>query len=292
MKLTWIHLEMDIFDNAKIKRIRRMPDGDKLFVLWVGLLTLGMKSKRYGILEIGDGIPYSAEDLSIEFGIPIDTVNMGVAAFEKLHMIRLVDGTTIEIINFRKYQNIDRIEHVSELNRIRQRKHREKQRLEIEDASKEKEAKAKEKDVTDDRRVSNALHNTIPLQNKEQELPDNKVIGNPCKKEIALFQRLAEVYQRRSGRMLGDKAYEALRVFCASDMAKDIDIDAEVMYNTAMATNDKKYGSVPSMVWYIETIRRAIAEKPEAPTPERPRVPVEMTDEERAELAKRIGVSI
>jgi len=63
-KLSFIKLDIEIMNDSKIKMIRKMPDGAKLFELWIGLLCLGMKSGRPGCVEIGDGIPFSARMLS------------------------------------------------------------------------------------------------------------------------------------------------------------------------------------------------------------------------------------
>jgi predicted phage replisome organizer len=126
MKIQWLKLEVDIFDNMKIKKIRRLSGGNEYFVLWIGLLTLGMKCKRYGILEISDGIPYTHDDLAQEFDMTPDTVGQALDVFEKFNMITRSDGDTIQIVNFTKKQNIERIEQVREFARIRQAKRRKK----------------------------------------------------------------------------------------------------------------------------------------------------------------------
>jgi predicted phage replisome organizer len=126
MNLTWIKLDINILDDAKIKIIRSHPDGNSIVVLWIGLLCLAMKSSRPGVIEISDGIPYTIDDLVSAFCIEKKTVELGLALFAKYKMIDLFDGNTIEVINFSKHQSLERIEEKRELNRVRVARFREK----------------------------------------------------------------------------------------------------------------------------------------------------------------------
>ena len=128
MIISWIKLDINILDDAKIKIIRSHPDGDKVVVLWIGLLCLAMKSSRPGIIEISDGLPYTVDDLSNLFAIEKKTVEMGLALFAKYRMIDIMDGTAIEIINFAKHQSLEQLEHKRELTRLRQIEFRKRNR--------------------------------------------------------------------------------------------------------------------------------------------------------------------
>lgn len=129
MKLSWLKLDIGILDDQKIKVIRKMPAGSDLFVVWIGLLCLGMRGKYPGIIELDDGIPYTIEDLSNHLDLHQKTVQMALSSFVRLKMIEVSTGGTIEIINFRKHQSLDRIEHQRERNRINVQRWREKQAL-------------------------------------------------------------------------------------------------------------------------------------------------------------------
>ena len=117
--ISWIKLDINILDDTKIKIIRSHPDGDKVVVLWIGLLCLAMKSSRPGTIEISDGLPYTIDDLSNLFNLEKKTVEMGIALFCKYRMIEIFDGGTIEVINFAKHQKLEEIEHKRELTRKR-----------------------------------------------------------------------------------------------------------------------------------------------------------------------------
>lgn len=105
--ISWLKLDVNILDDAKVKIIRSHPDGDKVFVLWVGLLCLAMKSPRPGIIEISDGLPYSPDDISHLFDIEIKTVEMGLSLFKKYKMID-IDNKSITIISIENWAKIDR----------------------------------------------------------------------------------------------------------------------------------------------------------------------------------------
>lgn len=126
--ISWIKLDINILDDAKIKIIRSHPNGDSVVLLWIGLLCLAMKSSRPGTIEISDGLPYTVDDLSNLFNIEKKTVEMGLALFVKYRMIETFDGGSIDVINFSKHQKIEEIERKRELTRIRVEKYRDKTR--------------------------------------------------------------------------------------------------------------------------------------------------------------------
>lgn len=126
MNLSFIKLDINIMNDSKIKMIRSMPDGDKILVLWVGILCLGMKSGRPGIVEIGDGIPFTAETLSVELNIPLTTVKLGLKTFEKFKMIEVWEDSELFIVNFEKHQNLEKIRTAAEISKKSSKKYREK----------------------------------------------------------------------------------------------------------------------------------------------------------------------
>ncbi len=126
MSLSFIKLDINIMNDSKIKLIGKMPDGAKLFKLWIGILCLGMKSGRPGVLEIGDGLPFNDETLSIELDIDLPVVRLGLDTFKKFKMIEMFDTGEIYLTNFEKHQQLGRIEHNNLMNRERVARHRQK----------------------------------------------------------------------------------------------------------------------------------------------------------------------
>lgn len=128
MIVSWLKLDVNILNDTKIKVIRKYPDGDALFVLWVGMLCLAMKSDNSGFIYITQGIPFTPQDLAAEFDIQEKTVLMGLEVFRKLNMIDFAEGGVIEIINFDKHQDTQKIETIREQTRIRQARFKENKR--------------------------------------------------------------------------------------------------------------------------------------------------------------------
>ena len=126
MSLTFIKLDINILNDTKIKLIRKMPDGDSLLVLWIGILCLAMKSGSPGILEIGRDIPFTDDALAVDLDIPINTVRLGLSIFERYRMIEIMEDGSIFIVNFDKHQEVSKIKENSEKSRIRSARYREK----------------------------------------------------------------------------------------------------------------------------------------------------------------------
>jgi predicted phage replisome organizer len=126
--ISWIKLDINILDDAKIKIIRSHPDGNAIVVLWIGLLCLAMKSQRPGLIEISNALPYTLDDLSHLFNIDKKTCELGLHLFKKYKMVDLLEDGAIEVINFSKHQRLEDIEHKRELTKLRVDKFRAKQR--------------------------------------------------------------------------------------------------------------------------------------------------------------------
>lgn len=124
--ISWIKLDINILDDAKIKIIRSHPDGNSIVVLWIGLLCLAMKSQQPGIIEISNALPYTVDDFSNLFNVEKKTVELGLALFRKYKMVDLLEDGAIEIINFTKHQSIEEIERRRELTRVRVANYRKK----------------------------------------------------------------------------------------------------------------------------------------------------------------------
>lgn len=124
--IKWVKLYTGFPDNKKIKRIRKLPDGDKVILFWVFLLARAGESNKKGGLFFTDTIPYNEEDFAVDFDFTPDVVRFSIITLEKYKMIEKYDDI-IFIKNWEKYQQKDRLEKIQEQNRIRQAKYREKQ---------------------------------------------------------------------------------------------------------------------------------------------------------------------
>ena len=126
-EVKWIKLSSELFDNRKIKQIRKMPDGDAIIVIWFQILCLAGNQGSKGLVFFSNDIPYTEEMLSVEFDRNINTVRLAIATFIKFEMIEIINDFIL-ISNWERYQSADKIESIREYNRDKKREQRIKQK--------------------------------------------------------------------------------------------------------------------------------------------------------------------
>lgn len=127
-EIKWIKLNVDMFDDEKIKIIQSMPEGDSLLVIWIKLITLAGKTNDNGYIYIADNIPYTEEMLSVIMNKPLNTIRLAIDTFTKLQMVE-ADTKGIYLVNFEKHQSLDKMAHIKEQNRLRKQRERERKKL-------------------------------------------------------------------------------------------------------------------------------------------------------------------
>lgn len=108
------------FDNEKIKIIQAMPKGDTLLIIWIRLVALAEKCSANGLVQLEDGIPYTAKMLAAVFGKSLRMIHLALTTFEELHMIK---NTTEGIYIISEIQD-SKEERIREQNRIRKQRER------------------------------------------------------------------------------------------------------------------------------------------------------------------------
>lgn len=126
----WIKINIDMFDDEKIKIIQAMPEGDSLLVVWIKLITLAGKTNDGGYIYIAENMPYTEEMLATIMNKPINTIRLALNTFLSLKMIE-EDTKGIYLVNFEKHQSLDKMEKIKEQNRIRVAKYRDKKKQEL-----------------------------------------------------------------------------------------------------------------------------------------------------------------
>lgn len=124
-EVKWIKINVDMFDNEKIKIIQSMPEGDALLVVWIKLITLAGKTNDGGYIYIAENMPYTDEMLSIIMNKPINTIRLAIETFRSLQMIEY-DTKGIFLLNFEKHQSLDKLAELREYNRLAKQKSRAK----------------------------------------------------------------------------------------------------------------------------------------------------------------------
>lgn len=126
--VSWIKITVDMFDNRKIKHLRRLPDGNNIVLIWVMLLTMAGRCNANGMLFLTENIPYTTKMLADELGFEENTVQLALKAMEQLDMV-ITDKGCFTIAGWEEYQNTDRMAEIREQNRKRVAKHRNNKRL-------------------------------------------------------------------------------------------------------------------------------------------------------------------
>ena len=119
-EVKWVKLTTDMFDNRKIKHLRKLPDGNNIVLIWVMLLTMAGRCNASGMIFLTENIPYTPKMLADELGFEENTVILALQALENLDMI-ITDNGFFAIAGWEEYQNTDRLAEIRAKDRERKR---------------------------------------------------------------------------------------------------------------------------------------------------------------------------
>ena len=176
-EVKWIKLTTDMFDNRKIKHLRRLPDGNNIVLIWVMLLSMAGRCNAGGMIFLTENIPYTPKMLADELDFEENTVRLALDALAQLNMI-VTDGSFFTIAGWEEYQNIEGMEKLREQTRKRVAKCREKKLL-------------SQCNVTGNVTVTQSNATDI---DKEKEIDIEKEDKSKRESTHSLFVRLAEDY--------------------------------------------------------------------------------------------------
>jgi predicted phage replisome organizer len=184
-----------MFDNRKIKHLRRLPDGNNIVLIWVMLLTMAGRCNSNGMIFLTENIPYTPKMLADELDFEENTVRLALTVLEQLNMV-VTDQGFFTIAGWEEYQNIEGMEKIREQNRIRQANFKAKKKL-------------LQGNVTDNVTITqgNATEKEIE---EEKELDIDRDIEKECKKNSAaqpskadvdaFFESIWELYPVKKGK--------------------------------------------------------------------------------------------
>lgn len=124
----WIKITTDMFDNRKIRHLRKLPEGNNIVLIWVMLLTMAGRCNADGRIYLTENIPYTPKMLADELDFEENTVRLALEALERLNMVVNIDGE-IAIAGWEEYQNVEGMARAREQAKIRMRNYRERKRL-------------------------------------------------------------------------------------------------------------------------------------------------------------------
>jgi predicted phage replisome organizer len=172
-EVKWIKLTTDMFDNRKIKHLRKLPDGNNIVLIWVMLLTMAGRCNAGGMIFLTENIPYTPKMLADELDFEENTVRLALDALAQFNMI-VTDSGYFAIAGWEEYQNIEGMEKIRESKRLAQARWRAKQkelpstvdstvdstRYLVDDAEEDID-KEKEKDIEEDKKSKRETSHTL-----------------------------------------------------------------------------------------------------------------------------------
>ena len=182
-EVKWVKITTDMFDNRKIKHLRRLPEGNSIVLIWVMLLTMAGRCNAGGMIFLTENIPYTTKMLADELGFEENTVKLALQALEQFNMIQTNEGY-FTIAGWDEYQNIEGMEKIREQNRLRKaaQRARQKEALTLPEMS---------RDIT-----GQVTQNHATEEEKERDIKKEKEEKKKSVKETprTLFERLIGDY--------------------------------------------------------------------------------------------------
>ena len=126
----WIKITTDMFDNRKIRHLRRLPEGNNIVLIWVMLLTMAGRCNAGGMIFLTENIPYNTKMLADELDFEENTVRLALEALERFGMVNS-SGDWLAISGWEDHQNIEGMEKIRESKRLAQARWRAKKQQDL-----------------------------------------------------------------------------------------------------------------------------------------------------------------
>ena len=127
-EVKWIKITTDMFDNRKIKAIRKLPEGNNIILIWVMLLSLAGRCNASGMIFLTENIPYTNKMLADELDFEESVICIALNTLEKFGMIARDENLFISVNNWSEYQSVDGMERIREQNRLRNIEYRKRKK--------------------------------------------------------------------------------------------------------------------------------------------------------------------
>lgn len=184
-EIKWIKLTTDMFDNRKIKFLRKLPDGNNIVLIWVMLLTMAGRCNAGGMIFLTENIPYTPKMLADELDFEENTVKLALGALENIGMVTTTRGH-FAIAGWDQHQNVEGMEKVREQNRLAQQRLR----------ARRKQLEVGKDDVSYDSNMTvTQCHATDIEEDKEKEEKDkDKKKDNSCQQVVDLYHSICKSF--------------------------------------------------------------------------------------------------
>jgi len=105
----FVPLDVELFNNRKIKQLRKMPEGNSMVAFWIQLLCLAGSTQDNGEIYLALDRPYSIKELAIEVEFSEDFIEKTLKIFEEFQMISR-ENSKICLKNWNFYKSISELE--------------------------------------------------------------------------------------------------------------------------------------------------------------------------------------
>ena len=191
-EVKWIKLTTDMFDNRKIKHLRRLPEGNSIVLIWVMLLTMAGRCNASGMIFLTENIPYTPKMLADELDFEENTVVLALRALEDLNMV-VTNRGYFAIAGWEEYQNIEGMDRIRESKRLAQARWR-----------------AKQKGLPETATVDSTVDSTRCLVDDAEEDIDKEDIDKD-KEDIYPFDEFWSAYPKKKAKEAARKAWNKLK---------------------------------------------------------------------------------
>lgn len=116
--IKWIKLTVGMFDNRKIRHLRKLPEGNNIVLIWVMLLTMAGRCNSNGFIFLTENIPYTTKMLADELEFDESVIQIALNALERFGMI-CRDGELLSIPGWEEHQNVEALAKIREQSRKR-----------------------------------------------------------------------------------------------------------------------------------------------------------------------------
>lgn len=89
----WLKLKEDFFDDKHIRFLRKMPDGDKLLIVYQRMQLLSLKTEC--IIQYSQLMPSCADELALTLDEEPEIVKFALTALQKIGLVEIWDDQTV-----------------------------------------------------------------------------------------------------------------------------------------------------------------------------------------------------
>ena len=248
-EVKWVKLTVDMFDNRKIKYIRKLPEGNNIVLIWVMLLTMAGRCNAGGMIFLTENVPYTPKMLADELDFEENTVILALQALENLNMI-VTDNGFFAIAGWDKYQNIDGMEKIKEQNRKRQAKFKKKKKLligNVTDNVTVTQGNATEEEKEEEKEKEEEIHSFIHSNAREDEDAEKEPTGKFDDRESIRLKYLGGTLGKGVVMLSDEQFSDLLDKLSVEEFDKYVGIVAECELKGKRYTNKTHYQAILDM---------------------------------------------